>query len=367
MELAGAVIRRRLLQLDPLRLQGHSLQPQLVLVARLLVVTLLLLGDRPFARHLPYVSFLDDLGTTAQFHSTLVRVMLVGCMLVLFGPFTRTGCALVGAAYMVSLLGCRPCLSVAHTYVAFMFIMLALSSRASGTRLLRWQLVMLYAGAAINKLVDRDWWDGDYFTTFMIDRHAHELYAEVAGWLPGQTLSVVMGVVTILTELLLVVCFLRRRWHATGIWIGAVFHGVMVLLLDITFGPFVAAILLSYLAFVRWPDAAQLVLGDSRAQRALGRAVRLLDRSEVFHLGRSAERGLRTVSLQIDGARWAGPAALFLVVALQPLVYVVLLAGLAKPDFASLPRFAWTILILATLTAAIAIARPPRRDVASLP
>lgn len=354
--------RKHLRQLDPFRLHGLALPPQLVLIARLLVVTLLLLGDRPFARHLPYLPFLDDLGTSPQFHTVLVRAMLVGCILILFGPFTRVGCALVGVTYLVGLLGCRPCLSVAHTYVAVMFIMLALSSRFSGTRLIRWQLVMLYAGAGINKLVDRDWWDGDYFTTYMVDRHAHELYAEVAGWLPGQTLSVAMGIATIVTELLLVVLFLRRRWHAAGIWIGATFHGVMVLLLDITFGPFVAAILLSYLAFVTWPERAHLTVGATWPQRALRQAVGLLDRSEVFQFRQVADDGVAGLSLEVGGLRRTGPAALFLVVALQPLAYVVLLAGLVKPDLAGIPRFAWTILILAALTAAIAVARRPWRE-----
>lgn len=58
-----------------------------------------------------------------------------------------------------------PCHSVAHTYVACLLIVIALSSHATGSRVVRAQVVLMHAGAALNKSFDPDWWNGRYFET----------------------------------------------------------------------------------------------------------------------------------------------------------------------------------------------------------
>jgi len=238
--------------LNPLRLETRGLPPALVMAARVMAAALLLRGDSTFRVNLPYIELFDALPPDA-FNLALRLSADAGYLLILFSPFVRAGAGLTGAAYLAGLLACRPCHSVAHTYVASMLVIIALSSRRSGTRLLRAQVVLLYAGAALNKTVDVDWWNGRYFTAFLVDHHANAIYMWTASLLPAGWLSAAMGILTIVTQWALAAAFLRPRWTPAGIAIAIVFHGTMVVLLDNTFGPFMLALFATYVGLA-WAD-----------------------------------------------------------------------------------------------------------------
>jgi hypothetical protein len=244
---------------SPLRLDNKGLPPALVMAARIMAAALVLRGDSTFRLNIPYVELLDHLLPPDTFNLTLRLAADAGYLLILFSPFVRTGSGVTGVAYLVGLLACRPCHSVAHTYVACLLIIIALSSRATGTWLLRAQVVILYAGAALNKTLDVDWWNGRYFDAFLIDHHANAVYAWSASLLPTSVLSAAMGILTIVTQWVLVAAFLRPRWTPAGIAVGLVFHGVMVVLLNNTFGPFMLALFATYVGLATWPT----VMGDS--------------------------------------------------------------------------------------------------------
>jgi len=240
-------------ELNPLRLENRGLPPALVMAARIVAAALVLRGDSTFRIHLPYLELLDALPPDG-FNLALRLAADAGYLLILFSPFVRTGAGLTGSAYLMGLVACRPCHSVAHTYVACLLIVIALSSRATGTRLLRAQVVILYAGAALNKTLDADWWNGRYFEAFLVDRHANPLYLSTASLLPAGLLSTIMGILTIVTQWTLACVFLRPRWTPAGIGVGLLFHGVMVILLDDTFGPFMLALFATYVGLAPWPE-----------------------------------------------------------------------------------------------------------------
>jgi hypothetical protein len=234
---------------NPLRLTGHALPPPLVLIARLLAMLLLLRGESPFRPYLPYVELLDRFPPDTL--GLFMRVATdVGYLLTLFTPFVRLGTGIAGSLHLVGLLGCRPCLSVAHTFVACLLLMIALSDRQTEGRLVRMQIALLYAGASLNKMVDPDWWNGRYFDALLIAHHQHALYTAVAEALPRGLLSTAMGVATIAVQAALAVCFVSPRAYTAGVLIGVVFHGAMLLLMQSTFGPFFGSLLIGYLAFL---------------------------------------------------------------------------------------------------------------------
>jgi hypothetical protein len=256
--------------LNPLRLENAGLPPNLVAAARLMAFALVWRGDSVFRLNLPYVEFLDTLAPPDVVNLALRGAAGVGYLFMLFSPFVRRGAGCTGVAYLVGLLACRPCHSVAHTYVACLLIVLALSSWASRERLLRAQVVILYAGAALNKSLDGDWWNGRYFDALMIGRYDLDWYAQAAA-LPEGWLSIGMGASTVVLQWVLAACFTCRRSTTAGIGIGTVFHGAMVAMLGTTFGPFFAALLVSYLG-LGWRPAAgaeETSLDDppQRAQR----------------------------------------------------------------------------------------------------
>ena len=269
--------------LNPLRCRGTTLPPGLLLVGRFLALALILRRDKPFGRHLPFLEFLDVLGSTEQFNMTLRYAADAGYLLLLFSPFVRLGCLLIGGAFLIGLLGCRPCLSVAHTYVACVFLILSMSNHLTGHRLFRIQVVIVYAGACLNKALDLDWWSGHYFETWLLVRHQHALYAALASLFPPMALSKFMGAATILTQLVLTLCFLRHPWFTVGISIGLMFHGIMMVFMNATFGPFFVAIIISFVAFLEWPERIDVSLGESSPHRVLKKFLSSTDFDGTYH------------------------------------------------------------------------------------
>ena len=239
---------------SPLSTRGTALPPALLIAARCLALVVLLQGEQPFRLFVPYLAFLDHVGTPWGVQATLRLVSLVGCALLLGTRAARMGCAMIGGSFLLGLLSCRPCLSVAHTYLACVFIMFACSGRRTGADLVRMQLALLYFAASAHKALDPDWWNGQYFDAFMIDRHSNALYGFLAAQLPDGLLGVTLGIATIATQLVLGVLFLRRTSIFAGIGLALMFHGVMVLWLENPFGPFYAALTFSFAALVPWPS-----------------------------------------------------------------------------------------------------------------
>ena len=335
--------------LHPLRLEGKSIPPDLVLIARFLGLTLLLMRETPFPRHLPYLEVLDALGSARQFDAALLLAAGLGYALLFFGPFIRSGCLLLGGAMLTGLLACRPCQSVAHTFVACLFVVIALSGHATGPWLVRMQVVVLYAGATIHKVLDPDWWNGRYFETLMIARHHHFLYSHAAAQLPPLGLSTVMGVVTILTEAAILACLLNRRWYVPGVLLGVVFHSVMVLLMDQTFGPFYAAIMVSYVAFLSWPERLELSGGRFASAGWLRRLLPVVDPDGPWTVRESASKELSDSFAATAGdRRYSGLGAVRKMVVASPLAFTLFAAAVSIRSPWHLREAAIIVLLLLT-------------------
>ena len=237
---------------NPLRCSGFVLPEQLVVMARLLATASAFLA--PFPKFLPFLSILDRIFTSSGFDMLMMAVRISGYVMVFFTPYVRTGCFALATMWLGGLVACQPCHSVGHTYLGFAFLMISLSNRTTGTSLLRAQLILLYAGAATNKALDGDWWNGRYFETLMITRYQNAFYQRLSEQLPPMTLSKLFGILTIATQAGLAILFSRRRWWPAALLTAVIFHSVMVVLVNQTFGPFFLAVMISCLAFVDWPE-----------------------------------------------------------------------------------------------------------------
>jgi hypothetical protein len=306
---------------NPLSLHGTDLAPIALLIARMLGIGLI--GQQVFPRMLPYLPLLESMGSSSGFRKTLAAASTLGLALLLASRFARLGCALMGGALLVSLFACRPCQSVAHTFSACALLVLALSSRRTGTRLLRLQVVVLYAGATLNKAFDPDWWNGRYFDAFLGVRHADALYLWLADVVPHRLAGRGLGIASIAIEAAIAVCLLVPRWHLAGVALAVSFHSVMVLWLGGTFGPFYGALIACYLAFLPWPANVQVGRGRVLAPDALP----------------LAGGGL---ALAVEGRRFAGWRALLRWPLVTPLPYYALAAAL-NPGFPGAPHPRWVV------------------------
>jgi hypothetical protein len=275
---------------QPFRLHNSAVPPELVLLARGAVLVLLLLGHEPYPIRVPYILALDAIPTELW---AWVRDygLQSGLLLLLFTPWVRIGALLSGGIFLIGLLGCRGCHSMAHTYTAMVLLMVGLSSHAAGTRLVRLQMVVLYAAAGLNKALVVEWWNGGYFETMMFDRYDHTLYQQIAGFLPAGSLSTFMGISVIAMEFLLALWFLRREWYLFGIVLGVFFHTGITITMGSTFGPFYGVLLLSFMVFAGLPQQIRLQLPPGAAASWLRRGLGWL-RADHYYRVETGSKGL---------------------------------------------------------------------------
>lgn len=298
------------------------LPPNLLLAAKLMLLALWAKGYLTALppRHLPFVQALELAGTPQQFRTALLTAIAIGAVLVVFELAPRLGCVLVGGALCLAIVGCRPLFANSRLYPACFLVLVGLYEPHLGPTLVRAQVVLLYVGAGLNKLLDPDWLDGRYFESWMRDKLHLAYYAWLADLLPAMLLSRVLGWVTIAVELAVAVGLTRRRWWPMALRLGAAFHLLVLLTVNMDFGAFLAASLISYLAFIEWPRRIDVTLPAGVppfARRVLARRRAVTDGDEL--------------TVEVDGRWYAGPAALQQLVLYAPLAWFAFVAALALP------------------------------------
>jgi hypothetical protein len=155
--------------------------------------------------------------------------------------------------------------------------------------------------------------------------------------LPPLVLSAAIDWAGIATEFTLAVLFFTRRKLPVAIGLGVVWHSVLLLVAGTTFGLFYYAMLISFLAFIRWP--ASLVLRYSGTQ-GLGDRLRALlayfdvdGRLEWVPMGLPAAHSNASPAGDVaslrsgDGNRtYSGKRAYLAAAAFTPVTYYVALA-----------------------------------------
>ncbi|SDE47872.1 Vitamin K-dependent gamma-carboxylase [Dyadobacter soli] len=244
---------------NPFYIKGKAVAPELVLAVRFLAVYLMLTKEFPFngnqgsGRFYPLVGLLDQLGTDEQFNTGVRLLFMGGIALMMFSQFVRLGALGVGMAFLTGLLSCQICISVAHLFTGCVFLCTALSNDVTGTDLIRFQLVVLYLGADLNKVTDNDWWTGASMETLLVTKHQIASYMKLARAFPAGFLSQIMGIGVIVLQMAIAILLLRRKTIIYAMLMALVLHLPMVLLMHMTFGPFLFALVTAYGSLLTWP------------------------------------------------------------------------------------------------------------------
>nr|WP_295928085.1 hypothetical protein [uncultured Dyadobacter sp.] len=253
--------------LNPFYVRGKAVPPELVLAVRLLSVYLLVTGEHPFngnqgsGRFYPLIDVLDNIGTDPQFNLGVQALFLGSIGVLLFSSWVRIGAFGAGLSFAAGLLSCQTCLSVAHMFTGCIFLCTSLSNAETGTDLIRFQLVVLYLGADLNKVSDPDWWTGASIETLLVTKHRIGAYIELARRFPPQLLSQVIGISIILLQLGIAALLCRRSTVAYATLLALLLHLPMVILMQMTFGPFLFALVVAYGLLLVWP---QQIAGNAR-------------------------------------------------------------------------------------------------------
>jgi hypothetical protein len=334
--------------LNPLRCSGTKLPPNLLLAAKLIALPLLWFNapggiPEPF---LPFLSIFDRIGHPALVQGALRIAAYIGAIGIALNQAVRLSCILLGGAMMLSILSCRGSYYNNAVFYSLVLILIGLEgkerSESKGAipihapSLLRLQVVLVYAGAGLDKLLDHDWWSGQFFEnwTLIIQQ---TLYLKLKALFPSMVLSRIVSAMTIATELGLAVSLLIPRWSLIAVRVGVVFHTALSFFIGNTFGFFYFAILASYLAFVPWPTGRVEVFYDET--RELGVFVKKLiatldfdDRFAWIPLGASREAApplgapASWLHVRMKGRAYAGAAAVRMILMAQPVTYLLLMA-----------------------------------------
>jgi hypothetical protein len=323
---------------NPFRIHGTDLAPGALLAAKLVALVFAVQGlwrlTDPFV---PYLSLFDHVGDPTRFQHVLQALWLVAAAALFLNLVPRVACGVLGGTLGVALLSSDAFRTNNLTYTALFFLLIALSTRGTLMTFLRWQLAVLYALAAANKLLDRGWRNGSFFETWNSLNAYGSVYRHVAHVFPGRSFSAGLSWGVIVIEFLLALAFVLPRTVPLGAWAVVAYHSSLLLLAGSTFTMFWYALVATAIALL-WPaERPEIRFEPAQAWVA---ALRALD------LGRAVVWGRGAFSVEVEGVRHSGRDAVARTIALQPLLYAlvfVLMAAPQDPDrrFGALLAFAF--------------------------
>jgi hypothetical protein len=341
--------------LNPFTVSGTDMPPNLLLMAKLVAVCFLISGQwaalpQPF---LPLVSDLDDLGSPTTAEVVLKASFVVAAALLLTNRTPRLASVALGIVIFVGMLASRNYIENNRFFVVLLFVLAGLSNRQIAGRLVQLQLVILYFGAALNKVLDIDWRSGQYFEHLPTGTELAGVYSRLTGLFPELLLSAVMAWAVIATEFALAAAFLLRRFVWVAVWLGAAYHTSLVMVTGRTFGMFWYAATAAYFAFAEVPSRLQLTCG-SRAESVWARLRRPLRFLDTEHqLSWSPPSGSR-LAVACGMTTYYGFAAVVrLVIGLPPVLFAVYILA-ALPMLNHRAVAAGVMIVLTALAVSVA-------------
>ena len=242
-------------RLNPFRIHGTALPPNLLLMVKLVVVGLFIKGYHlsfpdAFA---PFIG-LFDLVPEPWFRRAFKVLFSLSALGLMCNRAVRTNCIIIGCLFLVATLSSTVYYRNAKVFVGLLFLLTGLQGGRAPPLLIWWQLGIMYLGAGINKLFEADWRSGQYFDHFLGDIYGSSIYLNIAPLLPGNGLAMAMCWWVILAELSAGILFFLRRYHAAAVWLAASVHCGAAILVAGDYGIYLAAVLASFLALLRWPE-----------------------------------------------------------------------------------------------------------------
>lgn len=358
--------------LNPFRITGTTLPPNVLLMAKILALVFVLSGQLTLLpeRFLPFLSLFDHVGSPEAFRRALQAVFLLAAVALFLNRAVRTNCLILGGVIFVGILASRQYFENNRLFTACLFVLAALCRPGETPRLLRYQVVLLYFGAALNKVLDSDWRTGDFFENWNRIQSYGSAYGHLSDWLPGLTLSVTLSWLVIVTEFAIASGFLFARTYAVTIFVGVAYHTTLFLLTGKTFGMFWYATLSAYLAFVKWPAATPTALKGT-LDRVRSRCLDLLEALDLARAFRWRQQVRRGIEVVVEGKAYSGVTAGLRLILYNPALYLLFAGAAAASDralrAASHPEVRWPALVAYVGLAAVAYEAVAARRRSAIP
>lgn len=250
-------MRAALWRHHPLNIHGTELPPNLLLMAKVFVVLLLTKGyvfkiKAPF---LPLLPLFDHVPWPYALSLGLQCVFVVASVALLLNIRVRMSAFLVGLVFLLVPLMARGSYTNGTFFCASILMLTGFHHNSMSMWLLKMQIVIMYFGSSVNKLLLQDWRTGQYMDYWLRHVDPSPLYQSLAGMMSPVLLAKLMCWGTIGIELFVAAAFLNRRGYRIGAAAGFVFHVISLAFAGHDFGAFGPAMLAAYLVFFKWPNA----------------------------------------------------------------------------------------------------------------
>jgi len=241
-------------------------------MAKMVIICLFLFSEWKHFKvpFLPFLSIFDSARSFESFPVVLCICFIFGSFLVLFNRSVRLGCLMVGLALIIAILAVRFEYRNHSVLASFILILIGLHDKKHSLVLFRLQVVIVYFGSGLNKILDPDWLNGQFFEFWTHERLKHTPYILIASYFPHMMLSRLFSWISIFLELSIAVGLLIPRLYSLSIWSGIFLHGsIMIFTIDSgnltgLFVYFLPVATASYLAFYKWPETTVNMLYDPR-------------------------------------------------------------------------------------------------------
>lgn len=176
---------------------------------------------------LPFIGVLEFIPKSFFFYAT-ISIFITAIPSLFVGYRIRFFSLIMGLYFLLIILSSKPIYSTNLVFATCLFILIGLST-ASKNWVFRIQISILYFGAAINKALSLDWWNGKFYLNFssIFEMPLFEILASITDRV---LLAKTFGVGTIAIEIALGMLFLLPRTKIYGIYLGLFFHIGMLIL-----------------------------------------------------------------------------------------------------------------------------------------
>jgi hypothetical protein len=318
--------------LNPFRIRGTALAPNVLLAAKIVTLVFLIIGGwRLTDPFLPFIGFLGDLVSPGTYQHTLQAILLVAAASLLLNQLVRPSCLVLGGTLLLAQLSSTPYRTNNLTFTALLLLMIGLSDRNTAKLLIRGQLVVLYFWAGMNKLLDVNWRSGAFFESWTGIHAYGPAYRHLANLLPSMVLSTIASWGVILTELFISVTFAIRRLVPVGILLVIAYHSSLFLVTGTTFTMFWFSVTAACVTLLEWPAVPPTVKYSEGGRFA--RVVRLLQRLDFGHAFAWEQSSGAELELVSDERGFRGREALGRLMLYHPTLYLIYfaLAAIQEP------------------------------------
>ena len=329
MALATSIDRFSMSSWNPLRVTDTDLPPQLLLMAKVVVLGLVL-KDYHLGFPDVFVPFFEWMEIfPAPWHRRAFKVaFIVFGTALMFNRAVRMNCLILGGLFVVATLSSKVYYRNAKVFVGVLLFLTGLQEKGKPPWMIWWQLAIMYFGAGLNKMLEVDWRTGQYFDHFLTHIYPSEAYRVIAPLLPGQWVARLMGCSIILAELSAGVMFTMSRFRPMAVWVGASVHIGAALLVVGDYGIFMTAVLASYLSCLPWPERLDAAVDARGGWPWAPRVFGALDQDRIIHWTEQPTEDGGGLTLTVWDQRWSGWKALGGLLIWTPAIYFIAVAVL---------------------------------------